>query len=52
MDTITLDKQLVQDIANYLAEKPFKEVAGLIQKIGEQIQKQAQAPSVGTAVPE
>ena len=44
MEKVSLSVELVNGILNYLASKPFAEVAPLINKIQEEAQGQAPLP--------
>ena len=41
MEKVSLSVELVNGVLNYLASKPFSEVAQLISKIQEEAQKQS-----------
>jgi hypothetical protein len=45
MDEIKLSTQLVNGILQYLGNRPFVEVAGLIQEIQKQAQEQGAQPA-------
>jgi hypothetical protein len=44
MENITLQTQLVNAILQYLATRPYQEVAGLIAEIQKQSQPESQPP--------
>ena len=49
MDKVLLSVELVNGILNYLASRPYVEVAGIISAIQEEAAPQAAQPTIPTA---
>jgi hypothetical protein len=48
MNEIKIPEQLAINLLDYLAEKPYKETANLIQQLGQAVQKSKQEAKNGT----